>query len=107
MPLNRAIESGRELAQQARAEVSDQRADTDSLKRPIEGAGAPLTAQQRLVAALVADGLTNRQIATKLVISERTVQAHVASILARLNFRNRAQIATWATQQGLKRLSDD
>jgi DNA-binding NarL/FixJ family response regulator len=46
-------------------------------------------------------GLTNRQIAAKLVVSERTVDGHVASILSKLGFATRSQIAVWATQQGL------
>jgi non-specific serine/threonine protein kinase len=48
------------------------------------------------VAALVATGLTNRQIAARLVISDRTVQGHIASILTRLDFDTRSQIAAWA-----------
>jgi DNA-binding CsgD family transcriptional regulator len=47
------------------------------------------------VARLVADGLTNRQIGTQLFISERTVDSHVRSILNKLGFNSRAQIAGW------------
>ena len=63
----------------------------------------PLTRREREVAALVAHGLTNREIAEQLVISERTADNHVASILGKLGFGNRARIATWATQRGLIR----
>lgn len=54
-----------------------------------------LTARERDVAALVADGLTNREIAGTLSISQRTAGVHVGNILAKLGFDNRAQIAAW------------
>jgi non-specific serine/threonine protein kinase len=63
--------------------------------------GTPLTARQREVAALVAAGLTNREIAARLVITERTAENHVGHILTRLGFRARAQIGAWAAEEGL------
>lgn len=63
-----------------------------------------LTAREREVAALVALGRTNRAIATELVLSERTVEGHVASILSKLGFDTRAQIAAWAVEKGLTQL---
>lgn len=60
-----------------------------------------LTAREREVAALVARGMSNRAIAEELVVGERTVATHVASILAKLDFSSRAQIAVWATDRGL------
>lgn len=62
-------------------------------------AGASLTAREREVAALVAEGLTNRQIAERLVISERTAETHVEQIRNKLGFRSRAQIAGWVAQR--------
>ncbi|WP_236825083.1 MULTISPECIES: response regulator transcription factor [unclassified Blastococcus] len=59
-------------------------------------AADPLTAREREVAGLVAAGLTNRQIAGQLVLSARTVETHVGSILAKLGLANRTQIATRA-----------
>ena len=56
------------------------------------GPGDGLTPRQRQVAALVARGLTNREIAEKLVISKRTVDAHVEHILAKFGFTSRSQI---------------
>ena len=61
----------------------------------------PLTHRQRQVAALIADGLTDRQIATALSISRRTATTHVSHILKRLGCANRAQVAAWAAQRGL------
>jgi predicted ATPase/DNA-binding CsgD family transcriptional regulator len=61
-----------------------------------------LTRREREVAALVARGLTNRQIADEIVVSEWTVDSHVRHILTKLNFRSRAQVARWAVEQGLR-----
>ncbi|HEV2237680.1 MAG TPA: helix-turn-helix transcriptional regulator, partial [Ktedonobacterales bacterium] len=60
-----------------------------------------LTAREREVAALIARGATSRAIAQALVIGERTAEAHVSHILAKLAFNSRAQIAAWAVEQGL------
>jgi len=62
---------------------------------------SPLTRRERDVAALVAQGLTNRRIAERLVISERTADGHVAKILAKLGLSSRAQIAVWTVKRGL------
>ena len=59
----------------------------------------PLSPREREVARLVADGLSNREIAAALVISERTAQNHVQHILGKLGFANRAQVAAWAANQ--------
>jgi pimeloyl-ACP methyl ester carboxylesterase/DNA-binding CsgD family transcriptional regulator len=56
---------------------------------------ATLTKRQLEVAALVAAGMSNRQIAERLVITERSAESHVERIRARLGFRSRAQIAAW------------
>jgi DNA-binding NarL/FixJ family response regulator len=60
--------------------------------------GFGLTAREREVAVLVADGLTNRDIATRLVISEMTVEVHVKHILNKLGFRSRSQVAVWVAE---------
>ncbi|MFF0457770.1 protein kinase [Nocardia africana] len=57
---------------------------------------AGLTKREREVVDLVAEGLTNKEIATRLVISQRTAQGHVEHILSKLGFTRRAQIAAWA-----------
>jgi len=58
-----------------------------------------LSPRELEVAGLVAEGLTNRQIAGRLVISERTAQNHVQHILTKLGFATRSQIATWITRR--------
>jgi DNA-binding CsgD family transcriptional regulator/tetratricopeptide (TPR) repeat protein len=65
------------------------------LTRARDGSFASLTPREREVAALVARGLTNLQVAEELTISERTVEGHVERILGKLEFRSRAQIAAW------------
>ena len=57
---------------------------------------AVLTRREREIAALVAQGLTNRQIAARLVVSERTAESHIFNILNKLGFNSRSQIASWA-----------
>ena len=60
-----------------------------------------LTAREREVARLIAEGLTNRQVAERLFVSERTVATHVSHMLDKLAFTSRTQIATWAIEVGL------
>ncbi|MBI4220579.1 MAG: helix-turn-helix transcriptional regulator [Chloroflexi bacterium] len=60
-----------------------------------------LTAREQDVARLVARGLTNRAIAHDLVLSEKTVEMHVSSCLAKLGQRSRAELAAWAVGTGL------
>ena len=63
---------------------------------PLKADAPPtLTPRQREVAALVAAGYSNRQIAEALVITERSAESHVERIRIRLGFRSRAQIAAW------------
>jgi DNA-binding CsgD family transcriptional regulator len=62
---------------------------------------SPLTRREQQVAALVAGGLTNRQIAARLVITERTAGTHVERIMNKLGVHARAQIAAWATERRL------
>jgi predicted ATPase/DNA-binding CsgD family transcriptional regulator len=70
-----------------------------------QAAAGPLTPREQVVAALVADGLSNRQIAETLVIAERTAATHIEHILAKLDFTSRTQIAIWAAEHGLKNAS--
>jgi len=60
-----------------------------------------LTRRERQVAAVVARGLSNQEIADDLVVSIKTVEAHVTRILSKLGFSSRAQIAAWAVDKGL------
>jgi DNA-binding NarL/FixJ family response regulator len=60
-----------------------------------------LTRREREVAVLLARGLTNRQIADRLVIADGTAGVQVDHILNKLGFRSRAQVAGWAAEHGL------
>lgn len=55
----------------------------------------PLTKRENEIAELVATGMTNREIADRLVIARRTAETHVDHILGKLGFTNRTQIAAW------------
>lgn len=65
-----------------------------------------LSLREREVALLIARGLTNRQIAEALVISERTAEGHVDHIRDKLGARNRAEVAVWVVQNGLAQATD-
>ena len=58
-----------------------------------------LTGREHEVAGLVAAGLTNRQIAERLYLSERTAQNHVQHILTKLDMTNRTQVAAWMSRR--------
>lgn len=97
----RAATNDRSLEAEARAILSAAVSD------PVPAAGGPgepdpglpdlpgLTGCEARVAGLVADGLSNRQIAGVLFVSERTVESHVSAILRKLGFRSRARVASW------------
>jgi DNA-binding NarL/FixJ family response regulator len=63
------------------------------------GTAVPLTGRQLEVAALVAAGRTNRQIARELGISEKTAELHVRNAMQRLGAQNRAGVAAWVAGQ--------
>lgn len=61
----------------------------------------PLTARESAILKLVAQGLSNQEIAERLVISERTVGNHIGNILSKLHLANRTQAALYALREGL------
>jgi DNA-binding NarL/FixJ family response regulator len=62
---------------------------------------AGLTTREQEVALLIAHGLTNRQIAQRLVIALRTADNHVQHIFDKLGLSSRAQVAAWAALEGM------
>jgi DNA-binding CsgD family transcriptional regulator len=75
-------------------------AEAEGPRRVTPEALLTLTTRERGVAALVAQGRSNREIADTLVMSERTVEWHVSNILSKLGLQSRAQVAAWAVEQG-------
>lgn len=61
----------------------------------------PLTGREKEVLRLVAEGLTNVEIAHRLYLSDKTVKSHVSNILAKLHLPDRTQAAVFAYRQGL------
>ena len=72
----------------------------EALRAP-ESANASLSEREREVLMLIAEGMGNQQIATKLGIGEKTVKTHVSNILAKLDLNDRTQVAVWAWRRGL------
>jgi DNA-binding NarL/FixJ family response regulator len=79
-----------------------------ALELPLESTGSassapetatPLTRREHQIAELIAKGLSNKDIAINLVISQRTAESHVEHILAKLGFASRVQIAAWTAQR--------
>jgi NarL family two-component system response regulator LiaR len=70
-------------------------------------AADPLTPRELQVLKLLAQGLTNQEIADRLVISEWTVRTHVRNILGKLHLANRTQAALYALREGIAGLDDN
>ena len=93
VPPGRSVEIGLELAHQIEAVAPAPEQAT--------GPATVLTRREREIAALIGRALTNRQIAERLVITERTVEVHARNIRERLGLETRAQMVAWAIQHGL------
>ncbi|WP_067862545.1 ATP-binding protein [Nocardia shimofusensis] len=91
-----AFRRGQAMGMDATAAYALREQPTDT--RPTPGRLGELTKRERQVADLVARGLTNKQIAAKLVISQRTAQGHVEHILTKLGLTSRVQIAAWVVE---------
>ncbi len=94
------IAAGRQLTRAAAIKLAlGEPADTNTTRREANSS-TPLSARETEIARLVADGFTNKQIASRLFLSERTVDSHVSHILSKIGCSSRAQIATWVTTRG-------
>lgn len=110
------------LSKLAEAEVRHRRGDDDAVSRRLASEAAeladvlgmpgpaararrlaaasapgPLTTREREIAQLVASGLTNKEIAARLVLSERTVESHIRNAMLRLGLNRRVQLAKWTS----------
>jgi len=113
---DQAFSSARALIEELAANLPDERLQEHFLSqstailphsRPLSPGRAAkqafggLTTREREVAALIAQGKINREIAEMLVVSERTVESHVSSIMFKLDVHSRRQIRDWAVEKGL------
>lgn len=99
MPFEQALAEARKILEEA--VVAD---DPRPPARTLQG---QLSRREEEVAALVAQGLSNRGIAKRLFISERTADTHIQNILNKLGFSSRAQIAAWTIEHGIAVSSSD
>jgi DNA-binding CsgD family transcriptional regulator/tetratricopeptide (TPR) repeat protein len=111
----RALDAARATAAELFPELEGEPAFAASLRAGVDAAAPPapeptvaqaaktayggLTQRERETAALIAQGKSNRAIARALGIGERTVEGYVASILGKLGFNSRTQIAAWTVEQ--------
>ncbi len=113
---NQAFATARTLIEELAANVLDERLREHFLSqatamlpprrslspsRVVKQAYGGLTVREREVAALIAQGKINREIAQALVVSERTVESHVSKIMFKLGVHSRRQIGAWANEKGL------
>jgi DNA-binding NarL/FixJ family response regulator len=85
------------LGEDADAEDADGAAVVSRLGVPSAAGG--LTRREREIAGLLTEGLSNKEIAARLVISQRTVETHVDHVLGKLGITSRAQVASWVAEQ--------
>ena len=111
-----AFSTARALIEELAADVADEHLRAHFLsqatarlpqKRPFspdraaKQAFGGLTAREREVATLIAQGKSNREMAEMLVVSERTIETHVANIMFKLDVQSRRQIRVWVVEKGL------
>jgi DNA-binding CsgD family transcriptional regulator len=89
--------AGQRLSRDAAARLALGEAAPPAVAASDHGSAGALRQREADVARLVADGLSNKEIGGRLFISERTVESHVRSIMNKLGFNSRAQIAGWMT----------
>jgi DNA-binding CsgD family transcriptional regulator len=89
------FQAGQQLSRDAAARLALGEATPPTVAASDHGSAGVLRQRETDVARLVADGLSNKEIGGRLFISERTVESHVRSIMNKLGFNSRAQIAGW------------
>ena len=97
----RALNEGSRLGLDAAFTLAIAAGGSVADRRYVDVAGIKLTRRERDVALMVARGMSNRQIASELVLAERTVEGHVENLRNKLGFHSRASVAAWVAANGL------
>jgi DNA-binding CsgD family transcriptional regulator len=97
-----ALEIFDQLGARPAADLVQQRLQAVPQQKLDKGRFGGLTVREREVAALIAQGKSNREIALVMTVGAKTVETYVTRILNKLGFDSRVQIATWAVEKGLK-----
>jgi DNA-binding CsgD family transcriptional regulator len=96
-----ALAEGQAMSPERAIEYALSAEEPASPSRHPGGDSGVLSAREEEVAVLVSQGLTNRQIASELSISEHTVATHITRILKRLGLNSRSRLSAWVTERGL------
>jgi DNA-binding NarL/FixJ family response regulator len=88
-------DTGRHLSRQAAIALALGEPARTATATSTDREPSPLGRREADIARLVAEGMSNRQIGARLLISEHTVDTHIRSILNKLGFNSRAQVAAW------------
>lgn len=96
--LEGAMADARSIGAQPLLDAAEKLLRRARARHPTDDPWAPLTAREFEVARLIAEGMTNREIAEALTISPKTVSAHVEHILARLGLSRRSEVAAWTAR---------
>jgi predicted ATPase/DNA-binding CsgD family transcriptional regulator len=103
---NRVYRLGRDLTDDQLVSLALEEGEREPVPRSASRRlSAELTPRESEIAGLVAQGLSNRDIASRLVISQRTAETHVEHILTKLGFTSRTQIAAWVADQEASTIS--
>jgi DNA-binding NarL/FixJ family response regulator len=84
---------------------SSEAAEGGGRPRLLSGEFEKLTRRESEVVRLVAEGLTNREIAARLVLSVRTVETHVDRVMGKLDFHTRSQLTAWVVQEARAKIT--
>lgn len=95
----RLVDAGRQLDRREAVAFALDEPAPDAPPQTAHRRTSTLSKRELEVAALIAEGKTDREIARRLVISQRTAESHVQHILAKLGFRSRVQVAGWMVKR--------